>query len=141
MKILSTFFIICWSFFLKPHCIFNSILSKWSCIWLYKHRSKSSQKQPFRGIPEKRCSENMQQIYRRTPMSKCDFNKVALQHYWNHTLAWAFSCKFAAYFQNTFSLRYTNADLKISLYVCRHIEIIPSKFRILNPKNCLVIYP
>ena len=24
---------------------------------------------------------NMQQIYRRTPMPKCDFNKVALQHY------------------------------------------------------------
>ena len=27
----------------------------------------------------KRCFENMQQIYRRTPMPKCDFNKVALQ--------------------------------------------------------------
>ena len=27
----------------------------------------------------KRCSENMQQIYRGTPMPKCDFNKVALQ--------------------------------------------------------------
>ena len=25
------------------------------------------------------CSENMQQIYRRTPMPKCDFNKVAKQ--------------------------------------------------------------
>ena len=28
---------------------------------------------------KKRCSENMQQIYRRTPMPKSDFNKVALQ--------------------------------------------------------------
>ena len=27
----------------------------------------------------KRCSENIQQIYRRTLMSKCDFNKVPLQ--------------------------------------------------------------
>ena len=36
-------------------------------------------------------------------MSKCDFNKVALQLYWNHTLTWVFSCKFAAYFQSTFS--------------------------------------
>ena len=27
---------------------------------------------------EKRFSENMQQIYRRTPIPKCDFNKVAL---------------------------------------------------------------
>ena len=44
----------------------------------------------------------MQQIYRSTPMTECDFNKVALQHYWNHTSAWVFSCKFAAYFHNTF---------------------------------------
>ena len=25
----------------------------------------------------KRCFENMQQIYRRTPLPKCDFNRVA----------------------------------------------------------------
>ena len=31
-------------------------------------------KQPSRSVLRKRCSENMQQIYRRTPMSKCDFN-------------------------------------------------------------------
>ena len=37
------------------------------------------QKLPSRGVPRKRCSENMQQIYRRIPMPKCDFNKVALQ--------------------------------------------------------------
>ena len=37
------------------------------------------QKQPSRGVLRKSCSENMQQIYRRTPMSKCDFNKVAKQ--------------------------------------------------------------
>ena len=56
------------------------------------------QKQPPRGILEKRCSENMQQIYRRTPMPKCDFNKVTKQLYWNYISAWVFSCKFAAYF-------------------------------------------
>ena len=44
----------------------------------------------------------MQQTYRRTPMSKCDFNKVAKQLYWNRILARVF-CKFAVYFQNTFS--------------------------------------
>ena len=37
------------------------------------------QKQPIRGVLIKRCSENMQQIYRRTPNLKHDFNKVALQ--------------------------------------------------------------
>ena len=31
------------------------------------------QKQPYRSILRKRCSENMQQIYRRTPMPKCNF--------------------------------------------------------------------
>ena len=30
------------------------------------------QKQPSRGVLKKRCSENMQQIYKRTPMPKCE---------------------------------------------------------------------
>ena len=60
------------------------------------------QKQPSRGVIRKRCTENMQQIYRGTLMQKCDFNEVAKQLYWNRTSAWVFSCKFAAYFQNTF---------------------------------------
>ena len=57
----------------------------------------------------------MQQIYRRTTMPKCDFNKVALQLYWNQTLAWVFSYKFAAYFQNIFPLEHlwrTASDCK-----------------------------
>ena len=45
----------------------------------------------------------MQQIYRRTHMPKCDFNNVAVQLYGNCTFAWVFSCKFAAYIQNTFT--------------------------------------
>ena len=43
----------------------------------------------------------MQQIYKRTPMPKSDFNEAAKQLYWNETSAWVFSCKFATYFQNT----------------------------------------
>ena len=54
------------------------------------------QKQPSRGILRRRHSENMQQIYMRTPIPKCDFNKVALKLY-------VFSCKIAAYFQNSIS--------------------------------------
>ena len=42
---------------------------------------KTVQKQPFRGVLLKRCSENMQQIYRRTPIPKWDYNKIALQLY------------------------------------------------------------
>ena len=34
--------------------------------------------QPSRGVLKKRCSKNMQEIYRRTPMPKCYFDKVAL---------------------------------------------------------------
>ena len=58
-----------------------------------------TQKQPPKAVLRKRYSEIMQQINRRTPMPKCDFNKLC----WNHTLAWVLSCKFAAYFQNIFS--------------------------------------
>ena len=36
------------------------------------------QKQLLRGVPRKRCSENMQQIYKRTPMPKCDFKEHLL---------------------------------------------------------------
>ena len=47
-----------------------------------KNHSKRNhpQKQPLADVPRKTYSENVQQIYRRTPMSKCDFNKVALLH-------------------------------------------------------------
>ena len=51
------------------------------------HEHADTQKQPSRGVLNKRYSENMQQIYIRTPMPKCDFNKVAKQLYQNHTLA------------------------------------------------------
>ena len=37
-----------------------------------------TKKLPFRGVIIKRGSENMQQIYRRTPMPKYDFNKVMI---------------------------------------------------------------
>ena len=40
---------------------------------------------------------------KRTGMPKFDFNKAALQLYWNHTSASVFSWKFVAYFQETFS--------------------------------------
>ena len=45
---------------------------------MVRHAVGNFRKQPSRGVLKKRCSENMQQIYRKTPMSKCDFKKVAL---------------------------------------------------------------
>ena len=38
-----------------------------------------NQKQPSIGVLIKRCSENVQEVYKKTPMLKCDFNKVALR--------------------------------------------------------------
>ena len=37
--------------------------------------NNDNQKQPPRAVLKKSCSENMQQVYRRTPMPKSDFNK------------------------------------------------------------------
>ena len=42
-------------------------------------KGNNNQRHPSLGVLIKRCSKNMQQIYRGTPMPKCDFNKVALQ--------------------------------------------------------------
>ena len=36
-------------------------------------KTKAVLKQPPRAVPRKRYSENIKQIYRRTPMPKCDF--------------------------------------------------------------------
>ena len=41
-----------------------------------KFHGYSAQKQLSRGVVKRGCSENIQQIYRKTPMPKCDFNKV-----------------------------------------------------------------
>ena len=67
------------------------------------------QKQPSRGVLRKRRSGNMHHIYRRTPLPNCDFNKVALP-----------SCKFAAYFPNTFSKEYlcTSASDYVKTGIC-----------------------
>ena len=37
------------------------------------------QKQPPRGVLKKKCSDNMQQIYKRSTMPKCNFNEIATQ--------------------------------------------------------------
>ena len=54
--------------------LFNPILSN-------TDKTCNRQKKPSRGVLKKGCSKNMQQVYRRTPMLKCDFNKVVKQFY------------------------------------------------------------
>ena len=60
---------------------------------------------------------------------ECDSNKVIKQIYWNGTSAWVFSCKFAAYFQNTFPKNTSELllmNLSQSLYhnFCYDLHII-----------------
>ena len=71
-----------------------------------------SKLKPEADVLKKRCSENMQQIYRRTRMPKCDFKL-----YWNRTSAWVFSCTFAAHFQNTFPQEH--------LWVAAYVKPVP----------------
>ena len=75
---------------------------------------KSSRPGLFLG---KRCPKNMQQMCRRTPIPKCNVNKVTKQVYWNCTSQWVFSCTFTAYFLNTFS-KNTSGRLLLKYRVC-----------------------
>ena len=54
-------------------------------------------------------------------MPKYDFNKVALQLYWNHTSAWLVSCIFTAYFQNTFSRAYRKRPVTWNGLTSKHV--------------------
>ena len=51
---------------------------------IFKSGKKELEKQPLSGVPRKSYFENMQQIYRRTPMEKYDFNKVAVTSLKSH---------------------------------------------------------
>ena len=92
---------------LNPSSNWSQHLTLFNAFQYYrKHLINPDPKQPPRDVARKRRSKNMQQIYRRTTTPKCDFNKVALQLCWSHTLARVFSCKFATYFQNTSSWKH-----------------------------------
>ena len=60
---------------------FSSLLKTTTKSTHFLPAKKKTQKQPSRGPLRKRCPENMQQMYRRTPMPKCDFNKYAKELY------------------------------------------------------------
>ena len=57
----------------------TSSISNWVFMSLIKYGQLRGN--PPKVFLKKKCHENIQQIYRRTPMPKCDFNKVALQLY------------------------------------------------------------
>ena len=79
--------------------IFQSTLKVENRTQYVNHQmSNAVEKRSSSGVVKKRCSENKQQIYKRAPMAKCDFDKVTKQLYWNHTSAWVFSCTFSCIF-------------------------------------------
>ena len=67
----------------------------------------------------------MQQIYRKTPMPKCHCNKFTKQLYIS---AWVFSCKFAAYLQNTFLCEHLWRAASIKIHKIRNALIYISQF-------------
>ena len=73
-------------------------------------------KQPSSVVLRKRCFENMQQIYRETPMLKRDFNKVAKQLYWNRTSVWVFPVNLQHIFRTPF-LKNTSDELLFYILV------------------------
>ena len=105
-----------------------------------------------RAVFRKKFSENMQQIYRRTPMLNCDFSKVALQYlilllhcnFMEITFRHEYSPVNLLHFFRTPFPKNTSGGLLLSL-VCdgflsvknffrRYVSILllPSKARILN---------
>ena len=119
--------------FLKDACLIFWSIPVWSslaytCSFIFKFNimlhleSAMVHKQPSRSVLRKSYSENMQQIYRRTPIPNCDFNKVTLQLYWNHTSSWVFSCKMVLL--NGSNHPNTNRSAMLTLLV----RIIPTIF-------------
>ena len=62
-----------------------------------EHQSEAS----LQRCPQEKVFWKYTKSYRKTPMPKCDFSKVALQLYRNHTSTWVFSFR-APFFRNTF---------------------------------------
>ena len=83
------------TFLTKYIVIFRIWMDNWGILFA---NLEQVQKQTSRGVLTKGCSENMQQIDHAEKKHLC-----RSQFYWNHISVWVFSCKFAAYFQNTFS--------------------------------------
>ena len=55
----------------------NKCISRYNVVLLVSCYSVNVQKQPSIGVIQKMCFAKTQQIYRRSPVQKCEFNKVA----------------------------------------------------------------
>ena len=84
------------------------------------------QKQSSKGRLKKRYSENIQQVYRKTSMPKCDFNKVtfqlALQLHWNRIWHGCSPVNLQHIFRTPFS---KNTSKRLLLYATSRDSGIP----------------
>ena len=94
------------------------------------------QKQPSRGVVRKRCSENMQQVYRRTPMPKCDFNSNFVEITLGHGCSLQICCIFFEQFflETPLSNCFWNAKQinHIQRFSCSHQKVLCQKGALIN---------
>ena len=90
-----SFFFLSFQCFSSAPCYVKQILVGLHLLWHFFFRFLEGHsavlektEAAIQSILKKRCSENIQHIYRRTPMPECDFKKVAFQLYWNRASAW-----------------------------------------------------
>ena len=69
---------------LPGECFCWQVIPKDKCLFKVLKQKAKKKKQPLRVVPIKRCSENVQQIYRRTPMLKCDFLLYICCTFWEY---------------------------------------------------------
>ena len=78
-------------------------------------KNSSLLKQPSRSVLRKRCSKNIQQIYRRTSMLKCEFSKYVLCNFIEITLPQGCSCVNLLHIFRTPFYKNTSGELLLSL--------------------------
>ena len=111
--------------------VFNTatvLNQQWNFLWLIQYEYNYLTMQPHRGVPSKRW--NMQQICRRTPITKCDFNKVALQ------LRHGCSPVNLLYIFRTAFLKNTSGRLLLTMLMSITAETLPKSF---FPKTFFII--
>ena len=140
-------------------CLDTVILDWASIVW---HWTNSSfiikQKQTYRGVFKKRCSENRQQIYRRTPMPECDFNKllcniieITLQHecspvnllhifiipFYRNTSGWLLLIKSPSCWGKGVRIKNYQSLRLFSIITLRKTRLVKLLFK-KNPKNDII---
>ena len=83
------------------------------------------QKQSTSSVVKKRCSGNMQQIYRRALTPRSDLNKFALQFYWN-----CFSVQVLSLITQSFFIAFKIFQGKYNIIYCKDIFSQKSKSKI-----------